>query len=294
MTHLIKRLPLWLATLTLLLCGQVRADESTFLSDRLSVEVVGAGPDVIMIPGLASSREVWRPLANGLATRYRVHLVQLAGFAGEPWWHADEPFLQPVVEELQRYIEQNDLKRPAIIGHSLGGLAALMLAQAHPDDVSRVMTVETLPFYSALLFPGTTVDQARPLAEQAAAEILSLDDNTYRERQTLVAQGMTHDLAMQQSIVQWSLASDRHAVATALREAMLTDVREGLPAMTTPVTAVYTDAGRAPDQVDALWSQGYRGLPGVKRVRIANALHFIMSDRPEPFARLVDSFLTKP
>ncbi|WPO97662.1 alpha/beta hydrolase [Pseudomonas sp. HR96] len=292
MTTLLKRLALLLlASLTLMFASAARADEATFLSDRLSVEVVGSGPDVILIPGLASSREVWRPLANGLSAHYRVHLVQLAGFAGEPWWHADEPFLQPVVEELDRYIQQNGLRAPAIIGHSLGGLCALMLAQAHAQDVGRVMTVETLPFYSALLYPGTTVEQARPLAEQAAAEILALDDNTYRDRQTLVAQGMTRDVGMQQQIVQWSLASDRHAVATALREAMLTDVREALPHMTTPVTAVYTDAGRPADQVDELWSQGYRGLPGVKRVRIANALHFIMSDRPEAFARLVDGFL---
>ena len=37
-----------------------------FVSDRLSVEVVGAGPDVILIPGFASSREVWRAEAERL------------------------------------------------------------------------------------------------------------------------------------------------------------------------------------------------------------------------------------
>ncbi|WP_213880767.1 alpha/beta hydrolase [Pseudomonas sp. dw_358] len=294
MTNLLKRCSVCLAALVFMFCTTAQADEATFLSDRLSVEVVGNGPDVILIPGLASSREVWRPLANGLAAHYRVHLVQLAGFAGEPWFHGDEPFLQPVVDELARYIKQNGLTHPAIIGHSLGGLAGLMLAQAHPDDVGRLMTVETLPFYSALLTPGATPDQARPMADQAAAELLGLDENTYHDRQVLVAQGMTRDPAMQQQIVQWSMASDRHAVATALRETMLTDVREGLHSMTTPVTAVYTDAGRPGDQVDELWSQGYRGLPGVKRVRIANSLHFIMSDRPEAFSRLVDGFLSKP
>jgi pimeloyl-[acyl-carrier protein] methyl ester esterase len=294
MTNLLNRLPAWLTLVLLLWCAQAQAEPVPFVSDRLSVEVSGSGPDVVLIPGLASSRDVWRPLANGLAAHHRVHLVQLAGFAGEPWAHGDEPFLQPVVEELARYIRQNELQPPALIGHSLGGLVALMLAQAHPDDVSRVMTVDTLPFYSALFYPGITVDQVRPLAESAAAEILGLDDETYRERQTLMAQGLARDPAMQASITQWSLASDRHAVATALREIMLTDVREGLPAMTTPVLAVYADAGRPADQVDELWSQGYRGLPGVKRVRIAGSLHFIMSDRPEAFARLVDGFLAAP
>ena len=38
--------------------------QAAFASDRLSVEVVGQGPDVILIPGLASSREVWRAEAT--------------------------------------------------------------------------------------------------------------------------------------------------------------------------------------------------------------------------------------
>jgi len=69
-----------------------------FVSDRLSVEVVGQGPDVILIPGFGCSREVWRAEAERLKTTHRVHLVQLAGFAGEPWVHGDGPFIQPVVD----------------------------------------------------------------------------------------------------------------------------------------------------------------------------------------------------
>ena len=68
--------------------------------------MIGSGPDVILIPGLASSREVWRPLATRLAATHRVHLVQLAGFAGEPWNHGDGPFVAPEVEELARYIAE--------------------------------------------------------------------------------------------------------------------------------------------------------------------------------------------
>lgn len=54
------------------------AVQAGFASDRLSVEVIGSGPDVILIPGLLSSREVWRPLAERLAATHRAHLVQLA------------------------------------------------------------------------------------------------------------------------------------------------------------------------------------------------------------------------
>jgi pimeloyl-[acyl-carrier protein] methyl ester esterase len=93
--------------------GAARAEtvQSTpaFASDRMSVEVIGAGPDVILIPGYASSREVWRAEGQRLAATHRVHLVQLAGFAGEPWSHGDGPFLQPALDELARYVREGGL-----------------------------------------------------------------------------------------------------------------------------------------------------------------------------------------
>ncbi|NWE54489.1 alpha/beta fold hydrolase, partial [Brevundimonas sp. P7753] len=145
----------------------VRVEAPAFASDRLSVEVMGQGPDVILIPGFASSREVWRPLAQRLAATHRVHLVQLAGFAGEPWTHGDGAFVQPVVDEVARYAAT--LNRPAVIGHSMGGLTGLLVAQQHPEAVGRVMSVDSLPFFSALYGPTATVDSARPFADQAAA-----------------------------------------------------------------------------------------------------------------------------
>ncbi|MDZ4321917.1 MAG: alpha/beta hydrolase, partial [Phenylobacterium sp.] len=99
--------------------GQALAQEvsaqAAFASDRLSVEVIGSGPDVVLIPGFASSREVWRAEAERLKATHRVHLVQLAGFAGEPWTHGDGPFVQPMAEELARYVREQGLVRPAVI-----------------------------------------------------------------------------------------------------------------------------------------------------------------------------------
>ena len=135
--------------------------QAAFTSDRLSVQVIGSGPDVILIPGFASSREVWRPLAERLSATHRVHLVQLAGFAGEPWSHGDSPFVQPVIDALAAYVQQAGLDRPAVIGHSMGGLSALMLAQQHPDLVGRVMSVDSLPFFSALYGPTATARALR-------------------------------------------------------------------------------------------------------------------------------------
>lgn len=275
---------------------QTASAAAPFASDRLSVEVVGQGPDVILIPGLASSREVWRATADRLKATHRVHLVQLAGFAGEPWSHGDGPFLQPVVNELDRYIRQEALNGPAVIGHSMGALVGLRLAQAHPDAVGRLLSVDSLPFFSALFGPQVTPETARPFADQAASGILNTPQDAFRNGQTQTAAGYSRDPATQADIVVWSMAGDRHAMAAAIKDVMTTDARPGLAAMTTPVTALYAadaDGGAPAAVADAMWTREYATLPGATLIRVDGSRHFIMADQPARFAELVDAFLAK-
>lgn len=282
------------ALLVLGIAVSIARAEPAYKSDRLSVEVVGQGPDVILVPGLASSREVFRPLADRLKATHRVHLVQLAGFAGEPWVHGDGPFVDPEVEALAAYVRSASLKRPAVIGHSMGGLSALLLAQRNPDLVGKVMTVDTLPFYSAMFGPTATAASAKPFADRMAASVLSASPEAFAAQQAAAAKGLSRTPAMQETIVAWSLASDRKAVAKAISEVMTLDARPGLAAMKTPVTALYAvDAEGAlpPAVVGALWMREYDALPGVKLVRVENSRHFIMTDQPEVFAKAVDGFL---
>ncbi len=268
---------------------------ASFVSDRLSVEVVGAGPDVILIPGFASSREVWRAEAERLKATHRVHLVQLAGFAGEPWSHGDGPFLEPMVEDLARYVREGGLEQPAVIGHSMGGLTGVLMAQAHPDLVGRVMSVDSLPFFSALFGPQMTVETARPFAERTAAVLRApADEAVFRAQQEQTAATMARDPVARQRMVTWSMASDRQAMAAAMQDVMTTDARPGLAAMTTPVWAVYAadaEGGAPAAMADALWAREYADLPGVRLVRIDGARHFVMADQPARFAEVVDQFL---
>ncbi len=265
-----------------------------FVSDRLSVEVVGQGPDVILIPGFGCSREVWRQEADRLKATHRVHLVQLAGFAGEPWVHGDGPFIQPVVEELARYIREQDLRSPALVGHSMGSLIGLRLAQEHPSAIDRLMSVDSLPFFGALRGPQVTVESMGPAAEQTAQALRSMSDEAFRAAQVGSAAGYSRDPATRVHMVEWTMASDRRAMATAMRDVLLTDARPGLPSMALPVTILYAadaDGGAPAAMADMVWGDQYSTLPGARLIRVDGSRHFIMSDQPARFAELMDQFL---
>jgi N-formylmaleamate deformylase len=101
-----------------------------FAPATVEVGVSGAGRPVIFIPGFACHGSVWDGTVDHLDGRAEAHVVTVAGFAGVP--AVTDPSLANVHAELARYIVENQLESPVIIGHSLGGTMALWLAETVP------------------------------------------------------------------------------------------------------------------------------------------------------------------
>jgi pimeloyl-ACP methyl ester carboxylesterase len=134
--------------------------------EHASIQSVGAGPPVVLIPGLASPREVYAGITAQLARGRRVLLVQLNGFAGDPArGNAKGPILDGVVADIAAYLRRERLRPAAVIGHSMGGLIGMRLARDHAPLVDRLMIVDALPFIGTMLVPGATVETIRPAAE---------------------------------------------------------------------------------------------------------------------------------
>ncbi|MBX7250169.1 MAG: alpha/beta hydrolase [Caulobacteraceae bacterium] len=293
-------LPLLAAALPAPAAAAPAASVQTLDRGRFTVEVSGEGPDVILIPGLISSRAVYDAITPALARHYRVHRVQVAGFAGLPAGpNAEGPMLQPFVDALAAYIRERHLDRPALIGHSMGGFSGLLLAQQHPELVGRVMVVDAAPFISAIGNPAATVASSRGPADQFRAVILSWTDEQFAAAQPQNAAFFVKTPAARPQLVDWAVHSDRRVMAQATWDVMTTDARPGLAAMTTPVTVLYAyDAGMSqqgrevtPQMVDQMYAGVYAGLPGVTLVRIDGSYHFIMLDQPDRFRAEVETFL---
>lgn len=281
-----------LAAAALLLPALASAAEPT----RFTVDVRGKGPDVILIPGLASSRDVWSDTAKRLEATHRVHLVQVNGFAGAPAGpNAEGAVVEPLEEEIAAYIADKKLKQPAVIGHSLGGFTGLMLAQRHPDAVGRLMIVDALPFFSVLISPVATVEAIKPQAATLRDQMLAQTPEAFAAGQTRTMATLVKSPEGREKAVGWSLASDRKVVAQGMYDVMTTDLRPVLETVKTPVTVVYARDDQAMGPMGAfvgqLYAVNYAALPNETLVQIDGALHFVMLDQPEAFAKAVDTFL---
>ncbi|MGA9795518.1 MAG: alpha/beta hydrolase [Rhizomicrobium sp.] len=271
---------------------QFAPDSTVVTRERFSDEIVGHGPDIIFIPGLASSRETWKATAMRLKDHYRVHLIQLAGFAGEPSRaNATGPVLVPTAEAIDAYLVEQHLTPATVIGHSLGGTMALYLAEKHGADLKKVMLVDALPFYSVLMAgPTATSDSIRPMAERMRASGGKMTDD---QRAKMLA-GMATSQASKDMIAGWSKASDGNVVANAAADDMELDLRPGLAAIKTPVTMLFPDyapVGSPAGATAIMYSGAFAPLPGVKLVPITNSVHFIMLDQPAQFNAALDAFL---
>ncbi|MEZ5958709.1 MAG: alpha/beta hydrolase [Hyphomonadaceae bacterium] len=269
------------------------SDAQPFAPSRFTVEVRGDGPDVILIPGLGSSRDVWAAQADALAATHRLHLVQINGFAGQPVAAPVGQVIDPVVEELAHYIEAYTTSRPAIIGHSMGGLTGLMLARRHPERVGRLMIVDSLPFFSAMFSPMATVEGVEPQARGARDQIAALDDATFAAQQNIGVARLVKTEARRAEVVAWSVASDRATFAQAVYEVMTTDMRGEVASVQAPITVVYAyDAVMGPEaMIDGLYRGQYAPAPNVSFVRVDGSFHFIMFDQPAAFEAAVAEFL---
>ncbi|GAM96709.1 hydrolase of alpha/beta hydrolase fold family [alpha proteobacterium U9-1i] len=275
--------------------SQLPGDQlAPFQSDRISVVVQGAGPDVILIPGLTSHREIWDTTAAALDDRYRVHLVQVNGFAGyEPQGNADGPVSAPVAEEINRYIAEMHLARPAVIGHSMGGTIGLMLAARHPDAVGKLMVVDMFPFMGAM-FGGQTADAVRPTADIIRDQMVAAPAPMRRSILEQTINSMTMTESERPRLLQHALDSDVRVNASAFHELIVTDLREEIANIRVPLKVLYVippQAPISPAQYDAYFHASYARAPQAQLVKIENSWHFIMIDQFDVFMREVNGFL---
>lgn len=129
----------------------------------------GRGPAVVMVHGLTANHTCWASVADALAGEVRLIAYDLRGRGG-----SDKPAtgysLEIHGQDLAGLLDHFGLRRPVLMGHSLGAHIALRFAVRHPERVSRLCLVD-----GGLDVRAEILDALAPAINRIGTEHASLD-----------------------------------------------------------------------------------------------------------------------
>ncbi len=273
--------------------------QASFSSGSLHVDVYGTPgkPAVIFVPGLTCGPWEWSGEIARFSSNYRIYALTLPGFNGAPT--IQTPLFETVTSDFWKLLQQQHIERPAVVGHSIGGTLAILLAEQHPDRLRKVIAVDGLP-----AFPGTeslSADQRVAMATQSAAALKQLTQAQFAESQKRSVQFMVTAPADANAIASLAAKSDRNATEQWVQEDLTLDLRPQLSNVTIPIVEIvpfdpaFDPLGPAKISTAEAKRQYYASLfQGARSATVrvvAPARHFIMYDQASALDALLDRLL---
>jgi esterase len=101
------------------------------------------GQPMIILHGLFGSADNWMTQAKMLSAEYRVYVPDQRNHGQSP--HSHEFDYTLLADDLHEFIITNAINAPVILGHSMGGKAAMYFALAHPELVNKLIVADMSP-----------------------------------------------------------------------------------------------------------------------------------------------------
>ena len=108
---------------------------------QLHVDVVGHGPDLVLLHGWGMHGGIWDGVREQLAQQFRLHVVDLPGYGASA---QHEPY---TLAELARMVARAMPEQAHVCGWSLGGQVAMRLALDFPTRVGKLILLSTTPCF---------------------------------------------------------------------------------------------------------------------------------------------------
>jgi pimeloyl-ACP methyl ester carboxylesterase len=251
----------------------------------------GQGPPVVLLHGFASFLYTWKDVMPALAERHDVVAIDLPGFGA-----SDQP-ADLTFDVLPRAVlgvmEEIGWSRASLVGNSLGGAVALVVAARHPDRVERLVLVDAAGFN---LRPADRPAMVRLVSHPAAEAVVS----RLPLRRLLVTLGLRQVFADDAKVTPERIDA---YLAVAARPGTLAAVRSLSASSTLSPDEVerMVEEIRAPTLV--VWGREDRWIPVDHADRFVAALrdgrkavlaacgHMPQEEQPAAVARLLAEFL---
>ncbi len=171
------------------------------------VEAGVGNPPIVILHGLFGSSKNWTQITRALGARRRVLALDQRNHGDSP--HAAPHSLEALRADLAAFLSAQGVSQAILLGHSMGGMAAMSCASHHPELVAGLIVVDIAP-------------RAYPPHHQKELAALSIDLSRFETRSAIDAAMAQHlpDQATRQ-FLQMNLVRDGEAYRWKLNVAEL-------------------------------------------------------------------------
>jgi pimeloyl-ACP methyl ester carboxylesterase len=252
-----------------------------------SREVEGSGTPVVFVHGLLASSATWQDVLQPASAGHPAIAVDLPGFGC-----SDRPFPHDYTAggeaaDLEAFLDRRGIARAILVGNSLGGSVAMLVAAEHPDRVSAL--VLAAPATPDLAIPWTLRLLRLPLAGEFVMAMATRPFVAWGLRHRLFARGSrVSEHAIDDAWFPLTVPGTRRAALAALRS----DPRrylglEGRIRVPTLIVWGREDRLLRVEQAERLAER----IPGSRLLVLPDAGHLPQRERPEAFSHTVAGFL---
>ncbi|CAN1497900.1 MhpC Predicted hydrolases or acyltransferases (alpha/beta hydrolase superfamily) [Flavobacteriaceae bacterium] len=111
-------------------------------------KIEGSGKPLLILHGFLGMSDNWKTLGMQFASAgFQVHLLDLRNHGRS--FHSDEFSYEIMAQDVFEYCNENGIESIDVIGHSMGGKTAMLLATSYPNLVDKLLVADIGPKFYA-------------------------------------------------------------------------------------------------------------------------------------------------
>ncbi|MFV7234455.1 alpha/beta fold hydrolase [Flavobacterium sp. ZB4R12] len=244
----------------------------------------GSGKPLLILHGFLGMSDNWKTLGTQFASDFQVHILDLRNHGRS--LHSEEFSYEIMVRDVFEYCRAHNLENINIIGHSMGGKVAMLLATTHPELVDKLIVADIGPkFYPQhhqdILAGLNAVDFSKKPSRNEVEEIMAKYIPDFGTRQFLMKNLYWQEpgqLAFRFNLAVFNTKMDE--IGVSLQENLVFEK-----------PTLFIRGGNSNYILDSDFENIKHHFPNSSIETISNVGHWLHAENPTEFYQKVSSFL---
>ncbi len=248
---------------------------------KLFSQISGEGAPLIIMHGVFGMGDNWATLGRKWSEHFQVHLLDMRNHGRSP--HSDEFSYPKMSDDLVEYLDNKNIEKANLIGHSMGGKAAMLFACQNPEKIAKLVVADIAP------------KKYKPHHQAITDALQALDLENIKSRSEAEKQFKIQEESVQQFLLKSLYWKEKNQLAFRFNVDVIarevSKVNEPLPDQAVFYgKTLFVRGGNSQYILDEDFGLIHDHFPKAKMETIQGAGHWLHAEKPRAFFEVVHRF----